>query len=310
MGAVIVEQVLVGPGGPRSGTAPGASTTTGGARAYFGAMARRIEHSRAGLAALTTVLIVMSGSVIVGCRGSDSSSSTSTTSATDGGVTADTAPGVRVFSDPSQPISVDVAEQFAIVLDAEPASGDSWLAVERPDPAIVLTIGTEFRAPAETVTTDISTPDTTDTTADPAAAPTSPGDPTTAAPTTVVDATASDPATSDPAADPVDPATSAPPDPIESQVLRYGARATGTTQIKLRYGPPGSASPDDPIVVFTVIVFDSRIPTTTAAPIDTTPTTAAPITSPPKTIPTKPKSTTTTKPRSTTTTAARTTTTT
>ena len=102
------------------------------------------SRRRAGVIAVGALAAGALVAALAGCSGSESSSSTTTTEATG---TVVTAPGVPVFSDPGQPIEVPVGQQFAIVLDAEPAAGYSWLVVTPPDPAIVLSIGTEFRDP-------------------------------------------------------------------------------------------------------------------------------------------------------------------
>jgi predicted secreted protein len=106
------------------------------------------------------VLIVVAGG-LVGCGGSDSSSSTTTVGPVDG-VVSDTVPSVPVFSDPAQPIVVNLGMQFAIVLDANPAAGESWQPVQRPDPAVILSIGSEFRAPGEAVVGQTQTTDDTE----------------------------------------------------------------------------------------------------------------------------------------------------
>jgi len=224
---------------------------------------------------LTVAMVAASAVGFVGCGGGDASTST-TTSISDAETTsldplagngADpaTTPNIRVFSDPSQTISVDVGEQFAIVLEADPASGNSWQAIGYPDPAMIVVIGSEFRSP------------------DVLAVPTT---------SVVVDSTDTTGA--------VPPSTEA-AKPAATQVMRYGARSPGTTAIKLRYGPPGSLSTDDKSVTFSVVVFDSRIPTTTAPPIDPLSTTTLAAKTTQKTLAPKPKTTTTSAARTTTT---------
>jgi hypothetical protein len=108
------------------------------------------RRGRAGLA-LSLVGAGLAGAlVLVGGSGSEPSGSSATTSP-DGAATLATAPPVQAYSDPGQPIYVGVGQQFAIVLDADPAAGLSWVPVAPPDPAILLSIGIEFRAPGQAV---------------------------------------------------------------------------------------------------------------------------------------------------------------
>jgi len=95
--------------------------------------------------------------VVAGCSSADSSSSTTTTAAVEPGTTSETAPPVRVFTNPAQPISVVLGEQFAIVLPAQPGAGKSWQPAGGPSLQILVSIGTEFRAP-ETAVTDQTQP--------------------------------------------------------------------------------------------------------------------------------------------------------
>jgi predicted secreted protein len=184
-----------------------------------------------------------------GCSGAESNSTSSTTVTVAPG-DATTLVTVAVHSDPAAPITVALGQQFAIVLEADPGSGFSWQAEAPPDPKVVLSMGTEFRAPGQAVA----------------------GVPGTAT----------------------------------SQVLRYGGRGLGNTQIALRYGRPGAApAADDKRETFSVTVTQTGEPppTTSPPPTDSTTTTAPVVTAAPRT-------TTTTRPRTTPTTSARTTTTT
>jgi predicted secreted protein len=174
---------------------------------------------------------------LTGCGGAESSSSSTTT--VPGTVSAAAPVTVPAYCDPAVPISVALGQQFALALTLESnaASGLSWQTVTPPNPAILLSIGTEFPGPGRTVEGGSCQG--------------------------------------------------------ETQVMRYGGRALGTTTITLRYGRPGAAAATDPTATFSVTVIDPNAPPTTAPP--TTVTTAAAATT------TRPKSTTTTRPTTTTT---------
>jgi predicted secreted protein len=102
-----------------------------------------------GIGVLTLTLGVTS------CSGTDSASTTSTTATS---VPVTTPPvTVAAYCDPAVPISVALGQQFAIVLDADPASGSSWQTVAPPDPNVVLSIGTEFPGPDQVVAGSICT---------------------------------------------------------------------------------------------------------------------------------------------------------
>jgi predicted secreted protein len=93
--------------------------------------------------------------VLVGagaCSGKESPASTASTLGDDANSQV-TAPPVAFFTetqaDPTGPITVNVGQQFAIVLLAEPATGYSWQPVAPADSTVLLTVGTEFRGPGE-----------------------------------------------------------------------------------------------------------------------------------------------------------------
>ena len=211
-------------------------------RAYFRAMTR--AGSRPRLVAVAIAAAAIMAMAAGACRGSDRSGSSTTTStdASDPGTTTGTATPVRVFSDPAQPITVAIGEQFAIVLPAEPGAGTSWRPVSGPDAKVILSFGTEFKEPGEAVTGQTQ------------------------------------------------------PAGTLSQVMRYGGRALGSTQIALRYGRPQAAQSADPAMTFIVNVIDPNAPTTTVPPTtDSSTTITAPTTSSrPKTTTTTTKGTTTT----------------
>ena len=115
---------------------------------------------RGRLGAFVGASVLVMALVGAGCSGADSSSSSTTTTSNDPAITTGTAPPVRVFSDPTQPISIVIGEQFAIVLPAEPSAGKSWQPTERPNGLVILSIGTEFREPGDAVTGQTLPPDT------------------------------------------------------------------------------------------------------------------------------------------------------
>ena len=119
--------------------------------------ASRAARLRLGALLATGAVALM---VLAGCSSAGSSSSTTTTATVDPGTTSETAPPVRVFTDPAQPISVVLGEQFAIVLPAQPGAGKSWQPAGGPSLQILVSIGTEFQAP-EPAVTDQTQPDDT-----------------------------------------------------------------------------------------------------------------------------------------------------
>jgi len=95
------------------------------------------------------VVAFVAALAVTSCGGSDGSGSTTTT---DLGTSA-TAVAVTVpaYCDPAVAISVPIGQQFAIVLEADPATGLSWQTVTPPDAAVLLSIGTEFPGPGQTL---------------------------------------------------------------------------------------------------------------------------------------------------------------
>ena len=102
----------------------------------------RSGRSRPALAVAAALVAVGLTGWVTGCSGSDSSTATTTTVAE----VADTTPAVTVaaYCDPAVPISVPIGQQFALALEADPASGSRWQTVAPPDPAVLFSIGTEF----------------------------------------------------------------------------------------------------------------------------------------------------------------------
>ncbi len=139
---------MVGPGGPSGPTIAGILPST---MADHPCPRREGRGGRAwpGAVVAAAVLAVAFSLAVTGCSGSDSASSTTTT----GLDAAVTTPPVTVpaYCDPAAPISVALGQQFALALEADPASGSSWQSVAPPDPAVLLSIGTEFPGPGQTV---------------------------------------------------------------------------------------------------------------------------------------------------------------
>jgi hypothetical protein len=81
--------------------------------------------------------------VVAACASSDpdpSNPSTGTRS------TLPAAPPVSAYSDPAQPITVALGQEIDIALPADPRAGLSWQAVAPPNPIVLLSIGSSFRA--------------------------------------------------------------------------------------------------------------------------------------------------------------------
>lgn len=109
--------------------------------AYFGIVPRCPRPNRR----LACISALMATLVLVGaaCGSSDSDdptppTGTATTSVVDG-------PAPAVYSNPQQPITVTLGQEFDIALPADPRSGLSWQAVAPPNPIVLLSIGSSFR---------------------------------------------------------------------------------------------------------------------------------------------------------------------
>ncbi|MGZ4757431.1 MAG: protease inhibitor I42 family protein, partial [Acidimicrobiales bacterium] len=90
--------------------------------------------------------------VAIACSGNESKGSTTSTLGDPDGSPVAARP-VDCYTadqaDPAGPLTVSIGAQFAIVLAAEPATGFSWQPTAPADPALLLTIGTEFRGAGE-----------------------------------------------------------------------------------------------------------------------------------------------------------------
>jgi hypothetical protein len=157
------------------------------------------------------------------------------------------------FTDPTQPIRVPLGSSFELVLPADPRGGLSWQAVAPPNPVVLLSIGSSFRAlPPTTTTTSTTAPPTTTTVP-----------PTTAAPTTTFRRAGPTTTTTTAPPPPTTTTTTFPPGATAQQVLLYGARGPGITALTLRYSRPGAGSAVIDTVTFTITVFDpGSTPTT------------------------------------------------
>jgi predicted secreted protein len=113
----------------------------------------RARSVRALIAVVGLVLALVAANA---CTGDEPDVTTSST--LDSGSSRPTAPGVECYTaaqaDPAAPITVSIGAQFAIVLAAEPTTGYSWQPVAPADPALLLTVGTEFRGPGEACNVD------------------------------------------------------------------------------------------------------------------------------------------------------------
>ncbi len=155
---------------------------------------------------------------------------------------------VPVYTDPTALVTAAIGERFALVLPAEPTEGFRWEVVERPDPAVVLSLGSQF-APREDLP-----PTTTTTTAVPPPEP-EPSSPPAAEET---------PPPSDPAPEPAPPPTPPPPTTVPTravQVLSFVGRGVGRATVTLSYlriGAMPDASTDT--ITFVIDIPDPAAP--------------------------------------------------
>jgi hypothetical protein len=102
-------------------------------------------------------IVVVAAIVTAACSGEEGTSGSSTTQTTVAPTDpSGTAPlDYPAYRDPAQPIYAALGRRFALRFDAEPSAGFSWQMVNRPNPAVVVPIGTEFRG--ETTGTAVNT---------------------------------------------------------------------------------------------------------------------------------------------------------
>jgi len=201
----------------------------------------RPTPSRRALAALVALGVGCVG--VVACSGDDGPGATATTTVT----TVDPGLQVPVYSDPSQPIAVEVGRRFAIMVPADPAQGWRWV-VEPVDTAVLAPLGSEFLddpalvAQATTTTTAPPPPEETTT--------------TTGRPGTSTSSTASTTTTEAPTT------TTTAPGPLV-QVVSYVGRAPGVATVTLRYARVGTTPGDDDtaqVLVFNILVGPLDLP--------------------------------------------------
>ncbi len=186
--------------------------------------------------------------------GVDTGTGTTTTQpAEEDVVTVDDPLAVATYTDPTTPITAGIGERFALVLPAEPTEGFRWEVVERPDPAVVLSLGSQF-LPRD------SLPPTTTTTTTVPPPPPEPSVPP-VDPSVVEPAPPAEPAPETP------PPTAAPTTTVPTravQVLSFVGRGIGRTTVTLRYLRIG-AVPDESTTTITFVI-DVPDPAVTAAP--------------------------------------------
>lgn len=157
-------------------------------------------------------------------------------------VTVDDPLAVPTYTDPTTLITAAIGERFALVLPAEPTEGFRWEVVERPDPAVVLSLGSQF------VPRDSLPPTTTTTTTAP------PPEPETSLPP--VDTTDEALPPSDPVPEAAPPPTPPPPTTVPTravQVLSFVGRGVGRATVTLRYLRIGQV-PDESTATITFVI--------------------------------------------------------
>jgi hypothetical protein len=188
-----------------------------------------LRRDRLSVAAGIAVFIAIALS-LGSCGGSGSGSSPSSTESTES-TTADVtmvdplAPSR--FTDPTQPVPVNLSGRFELLLPADPTRGWRWV-LEPVDTAVVVPLSSEFLDDPSLLASTSSTSSSTSSTTE----PTVTWIPTT---TTTID-----------------------PDSPEAapmvQVITFGARSIATTEIRLRYERIGGSNRDPRATTFTVVV--------------------------------------------------------
>ena len=184
------------------------------------------------MASVTVVALTLAAAACTD-DGVDDGTAPTTTELTDETdvVAVDDPLAVPIYTDPTTLITATIGERFALVLPAEPTEGFRWEVVERPDAAVVLSLGSQF-APRDDL------PPTTTTTTTPP-----PPEPEPAPPP--ADDVAPPP--SDPVPEVAPPPTPPPPTTVPTravQVLSFVGRGVGRTTVTLRYLRIG-AVPDE-----------------------------------------------------------------
>lgn len=95
-------------------------------------------------------LVVAGALLLVAACGSNDSASTSPTTPRIGSTTTTGTP-VTTFSDPSQPVVVEVGQLFAVELESNATTGYQWRIVEAADPGVVAALDSAYLAPDTTL---------------------------------------------------------------------------------------------------------------------------------------------------------------
>ena len=188
-----------------------------------------LRRDRLSVAAGIAVFIAIALS-LGSCGGSGSGSSPSSTERTESTAaditTVDPLAPSR-FTDPTQPVSVNLSGRFELLLPADPTRGWRWV-LEPVDTAVVVPLSSEFLDDPNLLASTSSTTSSTSSTTEPTV---------TWIPTT---------------------ATTVDPDAPEAapmvQVISFGARSIATTEIRLRYERIGGSNRDPRATTFTVVV--------------------------------------------------------
>jgi len=190
-----------------------------------------LRRNRLSVAAGIAVFIAIALSLgSCGASGSGSGSSPSSTESTESTAadltTVDPLAPSR-FTDPTQPVSVNLSGRFELLLPADPTRGWRWV-LEPVDTAVVVPLSSEFLDDPNLLASTSSTTSSTSSTTE----PTVTWVPTT---TTTID-----------------------PDSPEAaplvQVISFAARSIATTEIRLRYERIGGSNRDPRATTFTVVV--------------------------------------------------------
>jgi predicted secreted protein len=81
---------------------------------------------------------------LVSCTGAEERPQPTTTVADVGPPGTDNPLAYPIYTDPAIPIYAKVGTRFGIALPAQPAAGFRWDLVNRPDPQVLLPLGSEF----------------------------------------------------------------------------------------------------------------------------------------------------------------------
>jgi len=185
-----------------------------------------LRRDRLSVAAGIAVFIAIALS-LGSCGGSGSGSSSESTVSTTAEVTTVDPPAPSRFTDPTQPVSVNLSGRFELLLPADPTRGWRWV-LEPVDTAVVVPLSSEFLDDPNLLASTSSTTSSTSSTTE----PTVTWVPTT---TTTID-----------------------PDSPEAapmvQVISFAARSIATTEIRLRYERISGSDRNPRTTTFTVVV--------------------------------------------------------